>query len=79
VSIGIDKLKNIKAYVIKNEMNWINLHENKTRDISKDYWVKRIPSYFLIDKNGIVLLKNLNLKSDNIFELLDSYIVNKNI
>jgi len=79
VSIGIDKLKNIKSYVEKNEMDWTNLHESKNRDISKDYWVKRLPSYFLIDKNGIVVLKNLNLKSDNLFDLLDTYILNKNV
>ena len=33
-------------------MNWINLHENRKRELSKLYWVKKLPTYFLIDKNG---------------------------
>ena len=79
VSIGIDKLAKIKSYVKEKEMNWINLHENRKRELAKLYWVKKLPTYFLIDKNGNIVLKDFNIKSDRLIEILDNYLVNRNV
>lgn len=76
VSVGIDGLKKIKSYVKEKEMNWINIHENRKINLSKLYWVKKLPAYFLIDRNGNIVLKDFNIKSEVLLEILDNYLIN---
>ena len=44
-------------------MNWINISNTKGWDeISDSYGVKSVPQNFLVDPNGTIIKKNIELK-----------------
>ncbi len=63
ISISLDPdIEYVKSFLIKEEINWDVICSGKVNsdEIVQLYGVKLIPSYWLIDQNGI--LKHVNLK-----------------
>jgi hypothetical protein len=64
ISIAFDYDKNMWEKVINSEkLNWIQLCDFKYIDspIAKLYGIKKIPQYFLIDPQGIIVSKSNKL------------------
>ena len=61
ISIEEDKEKWLKS-IRKNSLNWINLNENKklSGKVMKELNVNQIPTNFLINPNGKIILKNIS-------------------
>ena len=63
ISIDENKDKWLKA-IQTNSLNWINLNENKmiSGKIATELNVKQVPTKFLINPEGKIILKNISLK-----------------
>jgi peroxiredoxin len=58
ISFSLDKdEKKWKKAIEKHEINWINVRNQD--GIAAEYGVKAIPRNFIVDKNGIIVAKNL--------------------
>jgi peroxiredoxin len=75
VLISVDpKLSEMKSFVSKSDYKWTFLHFGKQPEILKEYDIRGYPTYFLLDKEGKLLLspapspfENIELK---LFELM---------
>ena len=67
VSLDKDKKQWISA-IEKNNLSWINVSDLKywKSEGAKIYDVHTIPSYFLIDENGIIIAKTNELREKRI-------------
>jgi hypothetical protein len=75
VSISEDQTKEMWLKSIgKNELNWVNLWQNNGRkaDHYLIYGINGIPDNFLIDKNGIIIARDLRDKK--MIEIIESNI-----
>lgn len=78
VSISIDKNKEAwEKKLIKDEMGGIQLHAEGTCSFVKDYMVRGIPRFILLDKEGRILNSKAERPSGNIKEVLQSLFVNR--
>jgi peroxiredoxin len=70
VSVDVSRDSWIKS-IEKNKLNWINISNTKGWDeISDRYGVKAVPQNFLVDPNGTIIKKNIEL--DDLKEILES-------
>ena len=76
ISVSLDKAKDrwIKA-IKKDKMDWFHVSNLKfwQDPIAKQYGVRAIPATFLLDKNGIIIAKDLrgNALDAKVAALLD--------
>ena len=70
VSVDVSRDSWIKS-IEKNKLNWINISNTKGWDeISDSYGVKAVPQNFLVDPNGTIIKKNIEL--NDLKEILES-------
>ncbi len=78
VYFNMDDNTNIwKQHVEGKKLNWINVSERvkwKDSKISKQFNIKGLPTYFIIDKNGLIIYNTEEMKDFN-HSLIESYIV----
>lgn len=56
VSISIDKNpKKMKDFLDKEDYRWTFLHYNGNEELKEDYRVLAVPTYYLIDPNGVLI------------------------
>ncbi|MCK0131675.1 AhpC/TSA family protein [Flavobacteriaceae bacterium F08102] len=72
VSVSIDKDRDKWLEAVSEEkMPWDQLHDDKKR-VASDYYITAIPRIFIIDKNGVIIAKDLRdealtLKLEEVF------------
>ena len=67
VLISVDpSLSELKRFVIKTDYKWIFLNYGKHPEILKAYDIRGYPTYFLIDKEGKLLLSPAPSPFENI-------------
>ena len=62
ISISVDKYSNLnkwKKALNQYDLNWINLIDNKNKEVEKKYEVDAIPKQILIDRNGKIHSVNM--------------------
>ena len=70
VSVDVSRDSWIKS-IEKNKLSWINISNTKGWDeISDSYGVKAVPQNFLVDPNGTIIKKNIEL--NDLKEILES-------
>lgn len=74
ISIGIDDPNKLRTFVKDNQLNWLHIQQNKNDRLEKLYQISGFPSTFLVDKNGIIVAKDVKLRGDNLLKTLDKFI-----
>lgn len=66
IGVNIDDTdERLKEYVTKRKFEWITIYDRE-KNFRKAYQVKSLPQFFLIDKDGDILLSPAPLPSENI-------------
>ncbi len=74
VSIAMDQLNTLKAFVAKNEMSWIQIHQEFGGPLLSLYKINSFPTTILVNPEGIIVAKGIELRQQNLQRTLQRFL-----
>jgi peroxiredoxin len=74
VSIAMDDPANLRPFIAKNEMNWIQIQQDFGGPLLSLYKVTVFPTTILVNPEGTIVAKGVDLRHENLAKTLRKFI-----